>query len=105
MKQLILGTKARLVLAMIVGSQRGTVADIVILSRILGKVELTPAEQADIKLVQDGLQVRWDAAKASDKQLELTAEEAKRLAKDIRAWQQFTAVDAEWVSDLLTSLE
>ena len=105
MKTLSLDVKARLTLAMIVGSQRGTVADIVILSRILDKVELTPDEQAAIKLVQDGPMVRWDQSKSADKSVELAPDEAKRLAKDIRAWQQFTAADAGWVQELLSVLE
>ena len=107
MKTLTLDVRERLTLSMIVGSQKGTVADIVILSRILGKVDLTETERAEIGLVSDGLAVRWDPTRAESatRELSLEPDEAKRVVQVIRAWEQFTPGDATWVQEVLKALE
>jgi hypothetical protein len=97
---------ARLALTYLVGGQKGTVADIVVLSALMKKLNPPAEERTEAGLEEkEGGILNWNPAYHLLRPIRLEDAEVQKLRSVIKGHQNFTPADAEWVSDALKALE
>jgi len=100
----------RLNLIALMGTQRGTVADIRTLWKLQDRMELSEEEKREINyqvIAQDGAEaVRWDLGKSLPPvEVELSTAESQRLRKIVEEYPNFQLGDRKWIESLLDQLE
>lgn len=107
---LSLGSQGRLNLIALMGTQRGSVAEIRAFWKLQDLLELDEGEKAAIEYrvaMQNGLEVpSWNQQLSlPEKEFEITEGEGQRLRRIIEEWPHFlTAVDRKWILPLLDQL-
>jgi hypothetical protein len=100
----------RLNLTALVGAQKGPLAELRQLWKLLDRIELSEEEKVAVNFrvaVQNGLEYfLWNRRKSEPRAFELTEAEVQRLRKLIEEWPQFIAgSDRSWIETTVEQLD
>jgi hypothetical protein len=111
MRNVELTLAQRLRLALLIGEQKGTVAQIRLWSAVLGKLDLSRQERDEIgfrttELPDGRVAMQWDPERArAAKPIALENEEARAVSALVASHPGFAPADLEWVDTLLRALD